>query len=331
MPNADPDLLEGLADALAGSAADADALAVLDEAGGAAQRFARALVPKVRAGAPLLSAMYDEVALHPHERALLSAVLSAVPSHAASVATLRVLARRSRDRAERTRAVVAALGTPLAMVALGIVIAPLPNLVLGGDYLRPVLRELGVLLAALLALGVAARALARSSRAGAWLASLARLPLIGAIARAQLDATLATVMAPFADGGCVDPAGLHAAAAVLALAPSKGREPEPIEALASRGSEGLRLLVITAPMAQRLHDRLAQWASERTASAHRALQRAVAALAWTVVLAISVPMMARSLGGGLPTGAGGAIPGLDLEHLQNAEQRELDKILSEPR
>lgn len=326
---ADPDLLEGLADALAGSATPLDALAALEEAGGRARRLARALREGTRAGAPLLAGLRSELALHPHDRALLAAIGDEAGSHAAVVAALRVVAQRIRDRGERARGVLAALGTPLAMVALGVVIAPLPNLVLGGAYLAPVLRDLGVLALVVAALLFAARALLRAPRPFATLSTLAHAPLLGGLARAHLDAGLATVLAPFADGGCVDPAGERAAAALFADDDARARPS--LDALAARGSEGLRLLVVTAPMAQRLDLRLARHAAEQTAASSRALRRTVTAAAWVVVLATSVPMLARSLGGGLPTGAGGAIPGLDLDNLKNAQQRELDQILSEPR
>jgi type II secretory pathway component PulF len=331
----DPDLLEGLADALAGSATEADALGALEQAGAPARALAQAIATAQRRGEPLLSAIALAARVSRADAALLEAVGREPPSHGAIVAGLRAVAGRQRALARRRAELTGALATPIAMVVLGIALGPLPNLVLGGPYFGPVLRDLGIATVVMVALLVGVPSLIGHRTIGPVLLEIvAALPFVGRLARAQLESEVATVLAPFADAGSVDPAGLRVAAAVATFGPlARALHPSraSLESLGEQASDALRLLLVTAPLAQRLDTRLARWSLDAAEASTRTQRRLLLVVAWMAVLATSVPMLARGLTGGLGVGAGGipgGIPGLDL---QNAEQRELEKIMNEPR
>jgi type II secretory pathway component PulF len=330
----DPDLLEGLADALAGTATEADALAALEQAGAPARALAQAIALALRKGEPLLPAIAAAARVGRADAALLASLGREPPSHGAMVAALRAVAARQRALGRRRAELTGALITPIAMVALGIALGPLPNLVLGGPYWAPVLRELGIAAVIVIGLVVGVPSLIGHRTLGPMLLEVvSQLPWVGRLARAQLEAEVATVLAPFADAGSVDPAGLRVAASVATFGPlARALHPSraSLESVGEHASDALRLLLVTAPLAQRLDVRLARWSIDAAEASTRTQRRMLLVLAWTAVLATSVPMLARGLAGGLGGGGlpGGLPGGLDL---QNAEQRELEKIMNEPR
>jgi hypothetical protein len=329
----DADLLEGLADALAGSATEAEALATFAQGGMRAERVARALEEARRRGEGVLSAIARAAGLSGPEGAMLAAVGREAATTPTVVAALRAVAARARTRARRRGELAVALVSPIALSVLGIALAPLPNLVLGDAYFGPVLRELGLFALATGALVIGVPWLLGHRTAGPRLLELlAATPLLGRLARAHVEAEVATALAPFADGTSIDPAGLAAAATVatygplaVALHPSRAS----LRSLGEHASEGLRLLLATAPRAGRLDVRLARFADDASDRALRAQRRALVAAAWIVVLATSVPMLARGLSGGLGVGGTGGLRGV--MELQNAEERELEKLMNEPR
>ncbi len=329
MTSTDPELIEALSDTLVGGATEAEAIAAFAQGGPAAARLAHELAAAAKGGEGTLRALPRLAHLDATDAAILAAAASEAPSTHLAVCALRAIAARGRAHAQRRSELAAGLTAPIAMLALGIVLAPLPNLALGGAYFVPVLRSLAVAALGAVALLVLVPSLLRHPTAGpVVLEIVAHAPLLGRLARERVEAEVALVLAPFADGASIDAAGLRAASAVATFGPlAAALHPAraSIASLATRASDGLRLLLVTAPLGNRLDDRLTQWSARAWESSLRAQRRALVAFAWLLVVATSLPMLARGVSGGL----GGAGPLKGFMDLENAEQKQLDEIMNE--
>jgi hypothetical protein len=303
---ADTDHLEALAALLAGGAAPADALAVLQRAGGAPGAWARA----VAAAAPaddLGAALAQTGAFGPADLRSLGDA-----RRAGTAEGLRGVVARRRRQAERGRTLSGALLLPGLLVLTSAVAVRLVGAIFFGG-------GLGAMVVDVLPFGLAigAALLLRAEPAAWW----ARVPGLRRLHFADAEATLAEAVAAgapqdaFAAASGEDPLGRAAAGTVARL-----RQGVPLAEALPRPplvSDGLALALHTAT-ALGEPERLQAFAARRRAEGDRARVRAVRALAWGAVVFATL----RSLGavgdvqlGGVLDPLGGQLEGGDAEEL----------------
>jgi hypothetical protein len=231
-----------------------------------------------------------------------------------------------------------ALASPVTMLALGVVLNPLPNLIEGGPFVSPVLAGLFALFGATLALVVGVPALLR--RAGTRARALrfcSAIPLGRWFAAQYAEEELLTILAPFVRDGEVSAAGFEAAAALLSWSRlgeplrEAARSPHtPSEALSLGGLAPLAphlslptsLSVIGGAASKRLAQRMSERSDAVATLLTSRMRMAVRVVAYTLVVAFSVGSLVGLASRGLPE-----IPGLGGQGGQ--DEKELQELLKQ--
>jgi hypothetical protein len=230
------------------------------------------------------------------------------------------------------------LAGPFAFAALTVVLAPLPDVIAGGPYVEPVLRDLFVLVVLTLAIGAGVPALLRHPETRRGLLRLAtRVPGLRSFATLHAEEELATALGTFADRGELRATGLAGLAALLAWSPlgvalrDAERSPRALGHLAMGGLDPLArqlstetgLAIVGGVASKRLPERLAVRgdAIAQRLTARLRLATRIGAYALVVLLSASslVGMIERGIPGMLQLPGGVTSP----------DQKELEDLLKE--
>jgi len=330
-----PALLDALADCLEAGDTLYEALGKVEMAGGAAEPWVRHVRSSVRAGDLVAGALRSTNVLSADELSL----LSAEGDGALAAACLHTVAQRRRRSFARRRAIAWGLVAPFLFAAMTVVLDPLPNLITGDPFFWPVARGLIELLALVLALTIGLPALLRGPRTrAAVLRVCGAVPGLRWFAAMHAEEELVAALVPFVDGGSVTPAGLTAAASLLAWSrvgealrvaarpPPPPGNPLPLgglQPLVRELSLGSALAVVGGVASKHLAQRLGRRGDEITAllTARLRLLFRIGAYALVVALSISslVGMISRGLPG-MPTLPGGEM---------SPDQKELEDIMKQ--
>jgi len=303
------DLLEALADCLEGRD-EKEALAMLGGAGRVSSAWARAIEKTLETGGSLPFALERSRALRKDEAAWLRSV-----GARATPKALRCLATRRRVSRARVHAILGGLGTPLLLLALTLAIDPLPSAVLGAPYLGPVLRMgfwFGIVALSLVAVWFL---FGDARTSPPVLRICANVPFVHRLVRAHAEAELANVLGAFADDDAIPDPSLASAKSLVPWAAFEDR------------TEPFSLIILAGSAARALPSRLARFAEITANELTRSLRTLARTIAFLVLIAISIRSLVRIATRGLPTGAN--IPGLPSLDPNDAELKELDKIMKE--
>jgi hypothetical protein len=324
MTTTDAALLEALGDCLESGDTLPQALGKLAMAGGAAGWWTDQIRRSVRADVPAGSALRQTRLFEPDELPLLPAegpdAAAAQPLHA-------VVLRRRRGVARR-RAILWGLVAPFAFAALTVLLDPLPNLVGDDPFLWPEIRGLLVLTILGLTVFAGLPALLRRPRARARILRMcSAVPGLRWFTALYAEEELTTALVPFVVGEEVSPAGLAAAASLLAWSPlaetlrgaaASVRPPSTplpmlpmagLEPIARQLSLATNLAVLGGVASRRLADRLTQRGDAIAALLTSRLRLTLRIVGYSLVVVLSigslVGMISRGLPG-MPTLPGGA-------------------------
>lgn len=342
--------LDALADALEAGATLAEALGDLERVGGRTGTWARRFGSLVRGGATFAGAIGQARALRPTELAL----VRAVERHGALAPALRRVAAARRAEAARRREILRGGSGPFVALVLTILVLPLPDALLGGDYFAFILPALALLGGGVALALLGLPALVRHPRSGPpALAVLVRLPGLGRLVRAHVEAEIAAVQAALVAAGMSANAAHREAASIVSW-----RRPAPMptvsvakpadvgivatvirrrdardgaSGLPAECSEAFRLALAAGERAGDLPRRLAAWSAETADSVTARLRTGVRVVLLGTVLASSL----WGLHGLLETqtallGPAGELP-LEVDPSQLRDLEALDALLRDMR
>jgi hypothetical protein len=335
MTTSDGALLGTLADCLESGDTLLEALGKIATARGAAEEWALRVRRTTGQDARVADALQKSNALSEDERSFLSVEGADTP---VADALRAVVVRRRRARARRT-ALRWAIVSPFVFGALAVVLDPLPNLVTGGAYVWPVLRGLFALITLTLAAGVGIPALLQGQRGRFGILRLCSLvPGVRHLVALYAEEELLTALLPFAEEQRVRPAGLAAAASVIAWSPlgaplrvaARRVESEPgplpmggLEPLAPQLSIATSLAIVGGVASKHLAARLAGRGEAIALRLTARLRLAVRIGAYALVIAFSVSSLVDMISRGLP-----GMPAL-LGGAASPDQKQLDELMKQ--
>jgi hypothetical protein len=301
MAASDAALLDALAACIGADVPLDGALARIEGTGHEAARWVRAVRACVRPGAKVEDTLRAAGVVDDGEHALLAC--AELP--AAIGATLAAVALRRRRREELHREVLRGLGAPFALAVATVMLDPLLGFVEGGSYFGRFFGEGLVLAVVSLAVVGGLRVLMRSESARRrFLATLARLPLLSALAARHAEADLVTLASPFVAGRGVEMKGVLVAADILAWSPLgptlraaalvSGTTPEwAVVRVAPRLTQETNLAVVSGIASADLPARLAARAGALSADVARRTRWLARMAAFGVVLVLSAVSFAQ--------------------------------------
>jgi hypothetical protein len=311
MTTTDPALLAALGDCLASGDTLPQALGRIEMAGATARYWTAVVRRTAGSDAPVGAALRGSSLFREDERLFL-------PTDGAGsqvALPLQAVATRRRRAAARRRAIRWGLVGPFAFAALTIIFDPLPNIITDEPFVWPIVRGLLVLsvLTAVIVAGVPA--LLRDPRTrNRLLRVFSAVPGLSWFATQHAEEELATALTAFVEDEQITPAGLAAAASLLAWSPfaaalrTASATPRSEALLPMGGLEPVvrhlslatNLAIVGGVASRRLGERLRLRADAIEVALTSRLRLALRIAAYALVVVLSIISLVGMISRGLP-------------------------------